>query len=137
MNDPTKTIRIRAVDATGEGLRYFVTRESDAAIELDNRSPVAELRQRVTLVKMPNGRLANSAGQEFDIKAIETGAAQPERLRQRYELRLTTEDGELLSLWTLGGADDEDSDVVYPIRKLGPASLAEMINAEIAAQEAK
>ena len=55
---------------------------------------------------------------------------------QKYELRLTTEDGELLCLWTIGDADS-DVDVCYPIRRMGPAELATQINHEIQKREGK
>jgi hypothetical protein len=73
MKTPTKIIRIRTVTPnapvpnTGQGLRYYVTAESDAAIHLDNCAPDSRFRARFTLSKMPNGRLENSAGQQFEI----------------------------------------------------------------------
>lgn len=73
MKQPTNEIRIRTVTPnapepnTGNGIRYYVVHESDAAIALDNCAPDPRFRVRVTLVKMPNGRLENSAGQQFEI----------------------------------------------------------------------
>jgi len=68
---PTRKIRIRTVNpgeqAKGNGVLYYVTQESAAAIHLDNYALSPELRARVTLAKLPNGNLANSAGQEFEI----------------------------------------------------------------------
>jgi hypothetical protein len=65
----TKTIRIRALPAERgtDGLLYYVEQESTAAIHLDNRAPNAMFRTRVTLSKMPDGTLENSAGQKFEI----------------------------------------------------------------------
>jgi len=47
-----------------------------------------------------------------------------------YKLALTTEDGELLQLWTVG-ENDEDSEIIYPLHRLAPVQLAEEINSAI------
>lgn len=49
-----------------------------------------------------------------------------------YKLALVAQDGTLVDSWTVGDADNDDADVIYPITKLGPASLAEDINRAIA-----
>lgn len=50
-----------------KGIRYFVIEESNAVIMLDNLASKPRFRSRTTLSKLPNGRLANAAGQEFEI----------------------------------------------------------------------
>lgn len=66
-----RQIRIRCVvpgqPSTGNGIRYYVVQESDAAIHLDNRARDRRFASTVTLAKLPNGHFANSAGQEFEI----------------------------------------------------------------------
>jgi len=69
-----REIRIRTLTPnapepnTGNGLRFFVVQESASVIELDNRATDPRFRiSGLFLSKLPNGRLANSAGQEFEI----------------------------------------------------------------------
>ena len=66
-----KQIRIRCVvpglPAIGNGIAYYVVSESATAIHIDNRATNRFYQCAVTLAKLPNGNLANSAGQEFEI----------------------------------------------------------------------
>ena len=66
-----REIRIRTVTPgtpnTGNGIRYYVVHENDAVIHIDNRAINRYYQCAVTLAKLPNGNLANSAGQEFEI----------------------------------------------------------------------
>jgi hypothetical protein len=48
-----------------------------------------------------------------------------------YKLVLTDHDGNVLESWVIGDAANESADIVYPIRKLGPQSLADDINQAI------
>jgi len=63
-----RAIDLRAVTdgvVSQQPLRFYVIEESEAGVAIDNAAPNPMFRCRVTLCKLPNGRLANSAGQEF------------------------------------------------------------------------
>jgi hypothetical protein len=49
------------------GLKFFVEQENEMLIHLDNRVK-GEFHCAVTLLKIPNGRLANAVGQEFEME---------------------------------------------------------------------
>ena len=54
----------------------------------------------------------------------------------RYKLMLVNKDGALLREWNLGfGKDNEDIDVLIPLRKFGPTALADEINETIAGRK--
>lgn len=68
----TKKIQIRTksadpLDREMSWLTFYVEHESDAAVHINNRV-MGDLHTETTLVKLPNGNLANSAGQEFEIR---------------------------------------------------------------------
>ena len=61
-----KMIRIRAVDGPAASwLTFRVVHESEVAIHIDNDAKNPLFRCAVTLCKMPDGTLENSAGQKF------------------------------------------------------------------------
>lgn len=72
MIQPTdKPIRLRCVTPgvpnNGNGIRYYVTREDNATMHIDNRASDRRFHSATILTKLRNGNLANSAGQEFEI----------------------------------------------------------------------
>ena len=54
----------------------------------------------------------------------------------KYKLMLVDENSTILREWNLGfGKDNEDIDVLIPLRKFGPTALADDINETIAGRE--